>query len=181
MLAVGRGDVESLGELFRRHHERVHALCYRLTMHAEAADDLVQETFLRLLRYREGYRADARFTTWVYRVARNTCVDHLARVRRDEDATARWSAEVDKERDQHEPSSDPLLEHAMALLNPERREALVLARYEGLSYDELARVLDCTPGAARVRVHRALTDLRTIYRTLERKAHGLPADARADD
>src|SRR5688572_8487300 len=77
MQRVLGGDTIALDALFRRHHQRVHALCVRIVADASSADDLVQETFLRVMRFAGSYRGTARFTTWLYRIARNVCVDHL--------------------------------------------------------------------------------------------------------
>jgi RNA polymerase sigma factor (sigma-70 family) len=180
MLALREGDLGSLGEIFQRHHGTVHALCYRLTMQADVADDLAQETFLRLMRYRESFRGDAKLATWLYRVARNVCSDHFQRRARDRAVDAQWSREAAMSRDAGESPGDEILERALAKLAPDRREALVLVRYHGLSYDEVAQVLGCEPGAARVRVHRAMKELRDIYRTLEQSDHGLRTDVRAN-
>ena len=171
MLAVREGAVESLGRLFDRYHTRIHALCYRLTSSSDAADDLVQETFLRALRYRATFRADSAFATWLYRLACNVCHDHWQRTRRaDRDAAAARSDAEDSPRESAAPDDRvDLLEAALARLSPDRREVLVLTRYHDMSYDQAARVLDCTPAAARVRAHRALNELREIYRALESK------------
>lgn len=180
MRAVREGDVDKLGVLFERHHARVHALCYRLTRRADAADDLAQETFLRVLRYRDGFRGDSAFTTWLYRVAYNVCHEHWRQDRRDE---SMHHARDEPELQLHaEPVSErhAVLEQAMARLDPEQRAVLVLTRYHDLKYDDVARVLDCTPAAARVRAHRALNDLREIYRELEQRQHELRPRARID-
>src|SRR4051812_43184781 len=95
MRAARAGNVDTLGVLFERHHARVHALCYRLTRSADAADDLAQETFLRVLRYRESFREKASFTTWLYRVAYNVCHEHWARSRRDEPMHDQLPAPID--------------------------------------------------------------------------------------
>ena len=177
MRAVRDGDVDQLGELFERHHARVHALCYRLTRRADAADDLAQETFLRVLRYRDTFRGDAAFATWLYRVAYNVCHEHWRLERRDE------SVQPHPEPVQHSESISErhaLLEQAMVRLEPEQRAVLVLTRYHDLKYDDVARVLDCTPAAARVRAHRALNDLREIYRELEQRQNELRPRARID-
>ena len=180
MRHVREGDVEQLGVLFERHHARVHALCYRLTRRADAADDLAQETFLRVLRYRDSFRGDAAFTTWLYRIAYNVCHEHWRQGRRDE--SMRDTAPESERQSHTEPVSDRhvLLEQAMVRLEPEQRAVLVLTRYHDLKYDDVARVLDCTPAAARVRAHRALNDLREIYRELEQREHGLRSRARID-
>ena len=87
MRAVRDGDVAQLGVLFERHHARVHALCFRLTRRADVADDLAQETMLRVLRYASSFRRDSAFTTWLYRLAFNVCRDHWRKTRRDEQTT----------------------------------------------------------------------------------------------
>jgi RNA polymerase sigma factor (sigma-70 family) len=173
MHAVAAGDVGKLGVLFERHHARVHALCFRLTHEADVADDLAQETMLRALRYARSFRADSAFTTWLYRLAYNVCQDHWRRTQRDETTTDLSEArdvrdEIDAEDPRH-----ALLEAAMGRLAPDRRTVLVLSRYNDLAYDDIARVLECTPAAARVRAHRALNELREIYRELERRQHEL--------
>jgi RNA polymerase sigma-70 factor (ECF subfamily) len=171
MAAVCRGDLSALGILFDRHHARVYALCHRLTGDASVADDLVQESFLRILKYRKGFGARAAFTTWLYRLVRNVCVDHLsaeAKVRRRAERVAREQQHVQERNDPVE--SDPRLEtlrSALYALSPDRREVLVLSRYEGLSYAEIAEVCGTTVGAIKVRAHRAMRELRQIFEELE--------------
>src|ERR1700754_3012739 len=83
MLAVRAGDLTRLGELFARHFDSAYAFCRRMTRDDTAAEDLAQEAFLRVLRYRESFRGDARFTTWLYRICRNLCASHLERLARE--------------------------------------------------------------------------------------------------
>jgi RNA polymerase sigma factor (sigma-70 family) len=171
MRAVREGDVGQAGILFERHHARVHALCFRLTRRADVADDLVQETMLRVLRYASSYRRESAFTTWLYRLAYNVCRDHWRKTRRDEVTTDLSEVQGVIARDGDDPIDErhALLEEAMQRLASERRAVLVLSRYNDLGYDDIARVLECTPAAARVRAHRALNELREIYRELERR------------
>ena len=171
MRAVREGDVAHLGVLFERHHARVHALCFRLTRRADIADDLVQETMLRVLRYASSYRGDSAFATWLYRLAYNVCREHWRKTRRDEETTDLSEVQGVIARDGDEPTDERhlLLEEAMQRLAPARRAVLVLSRYHDLGYDDIAGVLECTPAAARVRAHRALNELREIYRELERR------------
>jgi RNA polymerase sigma-70 factor (ECF subfamily) len=168
--AAGSGDGRALEMLFRRHHARVHALCARLLDSADAADDAVQETFLRVARYGRRFEARASFTTWLYRIARNACHDLRAASARAERREAAWVAERDTARELPPLADDRLrmLDTALARLPPEAREVLVLARHLDLTADDMARVLGCTPGAARVRVHRALARLREICTEMER-------------
>jgi RNA polymerase sigma factor (sigma-70 family) len=166
MRDVRDGNVAALGTLFERHHRRVHALCSRLVRRQDAADDLVQETFLRVLRYRETFREEAAFTTWLYRIAWNVCHEHWRLLRRDESAS---TPAFDIESAAAPSERQVLLDEAIGRLEPAHRAVLVLTRYHDLKYDDVARVLDCTPAAARVRAHRALNELREIYRELEQR------------
>src|SRR4051812_44410896 len=79
MQAVREGDVEQLGVIFERHHARVHALCHRLTRRDDVADDLVQETMLRVLRNSRSFRGESAFSTWLYRLAISACQDYWRR------------------------------------------------------------------------------------------------------
>jgi RNA polymerase sigma-70 factor (ECF subfamily) len=170
MAAVREGDAERLGVIFERHHARVYALCFRLTRRADVADDLAQETMLRVWRHARSFRGDSAFTTWLYRLAYNVCRDHWRKTRRDASATD--LQEVTPTAFSMESNTSErhvLLDEAMARLAPDRRMVLVLSRYHDLTFDDIADVLDCTPSAARVRAHRALHELREIYRELERR------------
>ena len=175
MMAVRRGDLNQLETLFRRHYASVHALCARLSDGAQAAEDLAQEAFLRVLRLRGSYRGEARFSTWLYRIARNVCVDHGVAGARRRRLEAAWSLDGESGRVAEQATDDEpdheqrrgRLSRALDRLPAEQREAIVLARFHGLPYEEIAVVLDCTPGAARVRVHRAIRRLRDVYLELE--------------
>lgn len=173
MAAVALGDLNALGVLFERHHELVHTLCYRLTGNPSVADDLAQESFLRVLKYSGRFEARAAFTTWLYRLVRNLCIDHL-------EAESRSLARVKRMVSEHEhlqthtseptTGTDPRLEtvrKALYELPAERREVLVLSRYLGLSYAEIADVCDSTVGAIKVRAHRAMRELRAKFDELE--------------
>lgn len=174
MLEVRDGDLERLGVLFERHHGRVHDFCYRMTRSEHAANDLVQETFLRILRYRASFRAEASFSTWLYRVARNLCLDHLQRLSRRSEAEEQWREEMGSDSSSPDPDVRrlQLVSEAFERLPLEGREVLILSRHQGLRYDEIAGVCDCSIGAVKVRVHRALKRLRALYLELER-ANGL--------
>jgi RNA polymerase sigma-70 factor (ECF subfamily) len=167
-----RGEANALGVLFERHHARVHSLCYRLTGDASIADDLVQESFLRVLKYSKGFDARAAFTTWLYRLVRNVCLDHMNAQARNRTRVEIMKREQAVDHDGRDPSDpDPRLETVRAALYelpPDKREVLVLSRYEGLSYAEIAEVCETTVGAIKVRAHRALRDLRRKFEELER-------------
>jgi RNA polymerase sigma-70 factor (ECF subfamily) len=147
--------------LFERTYADVRSLCLRITRRSELADDLAQETYFRALRYAHTFQGTARFSTWVYRIARNVCLDHMNGV------TPTLGLEEIAEPAAEAPTRNELLEQALAKLPDDQREALVLVRLHGISYEEVASVLGCTPGAARTRVCRALRHLRQIIHSLD--------------
>jgi RNA polymerase sigma factor (sigma-70 family) len=164
MRRVASGEIGLVEVLFERHHAALFRFFRRLFGRAAAAEDLVQETFLRILKYRRSFRPGGSFKAWLFAVARSAAKEQFRR-------EARGQAPETAIRERIDPTPLPLdrmetaeklerLEEAIARLSADDREALLLARYEGLSHGELATVLDCSVGAARVRVHRALSRLR---------------------
>ena len=166
MLALRDGELAAFDALFRRHYEPVRALCAHITATPSVGDDLAQETFLRVLRHRATFRGDARFTTWLYRISRNLCLEHIARQARDRRIAERWTVESTSSLKPDQSDQTEQLAAALLTLSPEQREVLVLCRYHDLPFAEVGEILGCTAGAARVRAHRALTALREAYAAL---------------
>lgn len=170
MLKVRDGEVGRLGILFERHHVPLYNYFLRLTNRREASDDLVQEVFLRMLKYRQGYRGDSPFTVWMYRIARNSWVDYLKKAKRETswDENSEEPASDDPLPGQELEESQELIQLRRALfkLAPEKREVLVLSRYQEMKYEEIAELLGCAVGTIKARVHRALKDLKEIYTEL---------------
>lgn len=165
MNSVRDGNVRELGVLFERHHRRLYNFFLRLTRRRQASEDLVQEVFFRILKYRHTFRGDGAFTTWMYHLARNVHNDFLRH--QPEDADGDQDTIVSEEpaiHEQLEQKQDQLLlQQALGKLPVEKRELLVLSRYQELHYDAIAEILDCSVGAVKVRIHRAMDELRTIF------------------
>jgi RNA polymerase sigma-70 factor (ECF subfamily) len=168
---VRDGELERLSELFERHHRRLYQFFCRLVGNPAAAEDLVQEVFVRLIKYRHSFRADAEFTPWLFALARNAGVDHFRsrpkELPHEEDApepAAPLEHPVDRlaRREQSE-----LLQAALGRLPHEKRELLVLARFGEMRYDRIGELLGISVGAVKVRVHRALKELRAAYHAVE--------------
>ena len=171
MLAVRNGDVAKLGILFDRHHRPLFDFFARMTGSRTAAEDLVQDVFFRILKYRETFRNESRFKAWMFHIARNARLDHFKK---------HQAETVLPENGMHElPSHSPfpgqeleqeqqtlLLECAMFKLPEEKREVLVLSRYQEMRYEQIAELMGCEAGAVKVRVHRALKELREIFMKL---------------
>lgn len=169
------GDVPALGVLFDRHCDGVFRMCVRLLGDTDAAADAVQEAFLRVLRYRRSWRERGSWRAWLHTVARNACIDRLSARRSEEDALSRFSSEI-QQVSRSESGGLPderveRLEAAIAVLPRTRREALVLRRFHGFTYREIGIICDISESAARVRVHRALQDLRRFFGIESEAAH----------
>lgn len=167
MLQVRDGAGETLGVLFDRYQTPLFNFYAKLTGDRGLSEDLVQEVFLRILRYRQSYRPGTPFRAWIYQIARNARVDHFRKTRP--------QTELDPEIAAPPPPFDPaerqeeslLLHRALTQMPEEKKEILILARFQELKYDEIARLIGCEVATVRVRVHRALQELRQIFRQLE--------------
>jgi len=172
MAQVREGEVEKLGVLFERHHQSLFGFFVRLTGRREFSEDLVQEVFFRMLKYRHTFQPQNQFRSWMFQVARNVHFDALRKRQREERMIARES-EQPVESDSHTPDRQAgqaqeiaLLQRALARLPVEKREVLLLSRLQNLKYAEVGEILGCDPGAVKVRVHRALKELREIFAEL---------------
>ena len=164
---VKEGDLGRLGELFERHHLRLFNFFLRLTRERSAAEDLVQEVFVRMLKYRGTYKSDAEFTPWMFRLARNAATD-LWRARPKEvpveDDAPEPAADLPHPADEMEQSDRRRrLSRALDRLPAEKRELLLLARFSEMRYDEIGELLGVSVGAVKVRVHRAMKDLKSAF------------------
>jgi len=163
MLRVRNDEIEALGTLFDRHHVALFNFFYRLTGDASGSEDLVQDVFYRVLKYRSTYKPGSSFRTWMYQVARNTRSDRYRKQRGEvelEAAPASAVLPVDQVENEQQVAR---LKYALMKLSEEKRELLVLTRFQGLKYEEVARLLQCEVGAIKVRVHRALQELKEHF------------------
>jgi RNA polymerase sigma factor (sigma-70 family) len=165
MRQVRGGRTAALATLFERHHARVYGYCLRMTGNRSTAEDLVQDVFMKMLKYKATFKDDSDLVPWMFGIARNSCLAHLKRRAVDRAPATAEPIEVADGADEepHDDRQCELVRAALLRLPAERREVLVLSRYEYKSYDEIARVLDCSVGAVKVRVHRAMKQLREIY------------------
>jgi RNA polymerase sigma factor (sigma-70 family) len=171
MVEVRSGDVDKLGLLFERHKAALFGYFYRNTHSAEISEDLVQSVFLRILKYKSRFSGDGRFTTWMYHIAHNVYADHFKKINTHANAGDISTAEPEDcetaERRLLKGERVQLIEKALRRLSKDQREILVLSRYEGLKYREIAEILGCSEGAVKVRIFRAIMNLKQIYSELE--------------
>jgi len=167
MSAVRDGDVTKLGLLFDRYHGALFDFFCRLAGNRTVAEDLVQDVFFRILKYRQTYRAESHFKTWMFHIARNARFDHLKKHRGEvgfpEEGFDIPSRGPHPNQQFEQDQETELLKRALAKLPDDRRELLMLARYQEMKYEEIAQLLGVDAGAIKVRVHRATKELREIY------------------
>jgi RNA polymerase sigma-70 factor (ECF subfamily) len=172
MLAVRDGDVDQFGVLFDRYHQRLYEFFYRLGGNAASSEDLVQDVFLRMLKYRHTFRQDSEFRGWMYHIARTVRIDRF-RTNRDESPLTEGEAEnvrgagipaLDGHMEEMERAE--LLQRALLRLPEDKRELLILARFQELKYEQIGSLLGIDVGAVKVRVHRAMSELRAIVQEM---------------
>ena len=170
VVAVLDGDPRAFDLLYARHVERVYALIGRILGPGADVEDATQDAFIRAFRALSEYRGDARFSTFLYRIAVRTAIDHARRRRdvADTDLVEAWVPEAvsgaDRGQWRHELAQVYAL---LAQLQPARRAALLLVAVEGMSYAEAAELLDSTADAVKHQVMRVRAHLR---RSLARPA-----------
>jgi len=173
MLKVKSGDLDKLGLLYERHKKRLFGFFYNMNSNASLSEDLVQNVFVRMLKYRHTYTGEGSFSAWMFRTARNVNYDYYRKNKiafnQSEVNTVEYKLQdgetIERIMDQKDDLS--VLNRAMQLLSPSKREVLVLSKLKGVKFSEIGTILGCSEGAAKVKAHRALKDLRTIFLQLE--------------
>ena len=177
MLAYQAGDVRAFEVLVRRHRRPVFNFCLRIVGQRERAEDLVQETFLKMAKNASAFRERAKLKTWMYTIARNLCIDELRKMRHrnaasldrpagpaDEDPRPLVdrvaSADAGPDRAAEAARLKPLLVEALAALPDEQREVFVLREYAGVPFKEIAEITGTPVNTVKSRMRYALEGLR---------------------
>jgi RNA polymerase sigma-70 factor (ECF subfamily) len=167
MAAVRDGDLVQLGVLFERHHVSLFNFFLRLTGSRQLSEDLVQEAFIRILKYRKSFRLGGEFRPWLYKLARNAVAAHFRKHGRDHLPPGEPEERVCQSplalEEMQRTEDARLLRAALMRLPWERREVLLLSRFGELRYDQIAELLGCSVGAVKLRVHRAVRQLREVF------------------
>jgi RNA polymerase sigma-70 factor (ECF subfamily) len=167
MLAFQQGDEGAFRALFERHARAMFTFCHHFVRNTARAEELAQDVFLKVYRARDRYQPTARFKTFLYRIASNHCLNDLRRGVVETPVGAAGEGEDPNDLDTLPSDAATPEDHArgraleaafrelLARLPDKQRAALVLCRFEGLSYEEIAQVLDTTVSAVKSLVHRA--------------------------
>lgn len=185
MLACKEDHGEALEEIYRRYYRKIYSYVCRNYMRKEQAEDITQEAFLRVYRGRKNYQPTAKFSVWLYRIARNLCIDESRRywnrnVSRETETTlddnqlspidslADDSGDVRKRLDEENDMST--IREAVAQLSPEQKEVIVLNKFQGLSYQEIGEIIGSNTESVKQKAYRAHLRLREILAPLIKEA-----------
>ena len=178
VVALAReGRETAYRELVRRYERPVFSLIYRMVRDRALAEDLAQDTFVKVLNALESYRSEYKFSSWIFKIAHNTSLDHLRKkepdtLSLDGSPHAETASEIDastvtavssEESPEDYAASRELggyLEAAIAKLRPEYRTAMILCHVEGRPYEEIAEIMEVPLGTVKTYIHRARNELK---------------------
>lgn len=165
------GDRAAFQQLVERYQKRVYSICYGMVRNPDDAMDLAQDTFVKVYRNLEGFQGDSSFYTWIYRIAKNVCIDFLRKSQRfkavdyddavgrdedgDEEALLPGRVGLDPQRVLGRRELVQKIEDALGALSPAHRECILLREVQGLSYQEMADTLGISIGTVMSRLHHA--------------------------
>ncbi len=160
MESVRDGDISCLSILFGRYHSKLFDYFFRMSHKGELSDDLVQDVFERVMNGRHTYKRDYPFVGWIFRIAKNVMMDHYRGRKIKTVSLDGYEMATSNEDFIIEPSE---MEKALNQLTPQFREVLLLSRYEGLKYRDIAKIVGISETGVKSRVHRALKELKKAY------------------
>jgi RNA polymerase sigma-70 factor (ECF subfamily) len=183
MVAYREGDAGALDELYRRYQGPIFGFAYRYMGNADQAQDIVQETFLRVHRGREQYLPSSKFSSWLFRIARNLCIDEKRRywnrrvmaetemAGRDPDADTNVlqsfaDGGTTAAEELREDELERRVREAIQELSDEQREVMVLSKYQDMTYREIGEVLGISTESVKQRAYRAHMRLRELLSDL---------------
>ncbi|NJB71430.1 RNA polymerase sigma-70 factor (ECF subfamily) [Saonia flava] len=174
MLKVKSGDTDKLGLLYERHKKRLFGFFYNMSGNASLSEDLVQNVFVKILKYKHTFTGEGSFDAWIFKMARNIYYDHFKKYNRKIDVNPLSSIEY-KLQDSDDVNAkmdynDNVVQLRVALgkISQEKREVLVLSKFKEMKFSEIGTILGCSEGAAKVKAHRALKDLKTVFMQMEK-------------
>ena len=185
MLACKEDRGEALEEIYRRYYRKIYSYVCRNFHRKELAEDIVQEAFLRVYRGRKNYEPSAKFSVWLYRIARNLCIDESRRywnrnVTRESDTTVNEEQQSPLDtlqdsrtdvRQRMDEEKDMLrIQEAIEQLSPAQREVIILNKFQGLSYQEIGEIIGSNTESVKQKAYRAHLRLRDLLEPLLKEA-----------
>lgn len=173
MFKVREGNLERLGLLYERYKKILFTFFYRLNSDVYLSEDLVQNVFVRIIKYRHTFRGQGEFKTWMFHIARNLSHEHYRRNSR-KVSTERLQLRHEALTDQAELTGNTQKDHDLKLLNKaldglsiEKREIILLSKIDGMKYKDIGQILNCTESNVKIRAFRALKELKSNFEKLK--------------
>ena len=174
MEKVRDGDLDRLGLLFERYKRPLYGFFYGMNKDQELSEDLVQNTFFRILKYRHLFRGEGDFKTWMFHIARNVSNDHYRKNKiKLKESVEKWQERLghddNRSEEMQHSEEQQMLSIALDKLPDDKKEVLLLSKFQDKKYKEIGEILGCSEGAVKVKVFRALQELKAVYRQLEKR------------
>jgi RNA polymerase sigma-70 factor (ECF subfamily) len=164
MLLVTNGNLDFMSYIFERYHLKIFNYVLKMTRNKEVSKDITQEVFYKLIKHRNTYK-QTKFSPWIYTIARNLCNDYYKTVSHTQKSIEQINYKtMDVENDDTVPKE--LTEHLQLALNKlstSDKELIIMSRYQGIKYDEIAIITNSNVGAVKTKIHRALHKLKALY------------------
>jgi len=171
MRKVQSGEMHLMGILYERHKTNLYSYFYRCTSNREKSEDLVQNVFLKVLRSTHLFKGTSgEFKYWLFRIARNTWIDSAKSKEPTQKAMAfenvhmKGSFDINDDKVYEKQNRIEQLRSALNQIGEEKREAIIMSRYQGLDYKTIAKISNCTESAVKSRIMRGLNDIRAIVK-----------------
>jgi RNA polymerase sigma factor (sigma-70 family) len=170
MEEVKQGDLAKASLLFDRYHKHLYNFFVKISADRDLGNDLTQNVFLRMLKFRHTYKAEAKFKAWIFQIARNIYADHY---RSNKEANSKEVIDLHHQEEAIDvkwvnDEREKLLYIALYRLNIDQRELLLMSKFQKMKYEDIAQVYDTSVGAIKVKVHRAIKKLQEHYFKLEK-------------
>lgn len=171
MLQVKAGEVQKLGLLYERHKKALFGFFYKMSRSRTLSEDLVQIVFTKILQSKHTFVGDGKFVTWMFHIARNALHDHYRKQKHAhltvvEEQGEHISTEEDVESQFETDQTIEQLFKAIDLLSLDKKELLIMSRFDNLKYQEIGEIIGCSEGAVKMKIRRTLIELRGLYNRL---------------
>ena len=163
---VKEGNLSEMSILFERYHQKLYNFFFRMGINRDVSQDLTQNLFYRMIRYRHTYKSGASVKSWIYQIARNLHCDYRSKEKKTGDLFVKsgiYPSDIAETADSYPEEDFEKLETALMTLSDAQRELIVLSRYQGLKYQEISSIVSQSVPAIKVSIYRAIRQLRCVY------------------
>ncbi len=165
MQEVSEGNLDSMTILFERYHQWIYNFFFQMIQNQSVCEDLIQNTFYKAIRYRNSYKG-GKFASWIFQIARNISSDYFKQLQKERlqgDVGLEKITEISEAYDEDNNENIQRLKYVLKKLPVKDRELLVMSRFQGMKYKQIAEVIGSTEIAVKTKTHRAIKKLKTLY------------------